>query len=76
MGNIRTVVGLSRENMFHQQYLVELKPAHIRAKRNTHIRGLVYGIAQGMGFFAFSACMYYGGELIKNEGLPYSSVFK
>ncbi|GLH02038.1 Multidrug resistance protein homolog 49 [Gryllus bimaculatus] len=76
VGNIRTVVGLGRERQFHAQYLIELLPAHKLALRNTHLRGLVYGVARSIMFFAYAACMYYGGTLVKNEGMEISIVFK
>jgi len=40
------------------------------------MRGFVFGFAQSVPFFAYSAVMYYGGQLIENEGLGYEKVFK
>lgn len=62
--------------MFHHQYMIELEPAFVRAQRNTHVRAIVYGLARSVGFFAYSACMFYGGHLVVTDGLPYSDVFK
>ena len=76
VSNIRTVVSLGKEPMFHKQYMALLEPSVAVAKRNTHYRGFVYGIARSLMFFAFAACMFYGGYLVANEGLFYGDVFK
>ena len=74
--NIRTVAGLGREKTFVQKYIHELITPHNEAKRKSHIRGLVFGFAQSMPFFAYAGCMYYGGYLVDQEELEYQSVFK
>nr|CAD7261445.1 unnamed protein product [Timema shepardi] len=76
VSNIRTVAGLGTEKTFHDNYMMELQPAHIIALRNSHFRALVYGLATSISYFAFSACMYYGGQLVEQEGIPYADVFK
>ena len=42
----------------------------------THLRGIVFGFAQSVPFFAYCGCMYYGGLLVQNEGLEYKKVFR
>lgn len=76
VSNIRTVVSLGRENMFHEQYVALLTPSVQLAKRNTHYRGIVYGLARSLMFFAYATCMFYGGHLVVYSGLPYGDVFK
>lgn len=76
VSNVRTVVSLGREDMFHYQYMATLLPACNKAKKNTHWRGLVYGLARSIMFFAYAATMYYGGYCIVNNGMPYGNVFK
>ncbi|XP_049809971.1 ATP-dependent translocase ABCB1-like [Schistocerca nitens] len=76
VGNIRTVAGLCKERYFHQQYMLELRPSYRLARRNVHVRGVVFGLSRSIGFFAYSACMFYGGSLVESEGLPYKDVFK
>ncbi|XP_055837899.1 ATP-dependent translocase ABCB1 [Episyrphus balteatus] len=76
VSNVRTVVSLGREDMFQVQYMDTLLPACNKAKRNTHYRGLVYGLARSIMFFAYAATMYYGGYCIVNNGMPYGNVFK
>jgi ATP-binding cassette subfamily B (MDR/TAP) protein 1 len=74
--NIRTVAGLRREKTFVERYIAELSGPHETAKRKAHVRGLVFGFAQAMPFFAYAGCMYYGGYLVSTEDLPYENVFK
>lgn len=75
VSNIRTVVSLGREKMFYQQYMDFLEPSLKAAKKNTHFRGLVYGTARSIMYFAFAVCMLYGGKLVVDHGVPYSDVF-
>ncbi|KAH8371803.1 hypothetical protein KR093_008900 [Drosophila rubida] len=76
VSNIRTVVSLGREDMFHKNYIDMLTPAVEKSKKNTHYRGIVYGLARSMMFFAYAACMYYGGWCVVNRGLLFGDVFK
>ncbi|KAH8400874.1 hypothetical protein KR009_001610 [Drosophila setifemur] len=76
VSNIRTVVGLGREEMFHTNYIGMLVPAVEISKRNTHYRGLVYGLARSLMFFAYAACMYYGAWCVVNRGMQFGDVFK
>ena len=46
------------------------------ARMRTHLRGLVFGFAQSVPFFAYCGCMYYGGILVQSEGLEYKKVFR
>ncbi|KAL7735125.1 hypothetical protein ACLKA6_001990 [Drosophila palustris] len=52
-----------------------LTPAVEKSKKNTHYRGIVYGMARSMMFFAYAACMYYGGWCVVNRGLLFGDVF-
>ncbi|XP_026840827.1 multidrug resistance protein 1A [Drosophila persimilis] len=76
VSNIRTVVSLGREEMFHQTYIGMLIPSVNKAKKNTHFRGLVYGLARSLMFFAYAACMYYGTWCVINRGIMFGDVFK
>lgn len=76
VSSVRTVVSLGREDMFHDQYMQTLLPACNTAKRNTHYRGMVYGLARSIMFFAYAATMVYGGYCIVNYNMPYGNVFK
>ncbi|XP_024941153.1 multidrug resistance protein 2 [Cephus cinctus] len=76
MANIRTVVGLGTEDIFHRNYVSAITPAFVEGKRNTHIRAVIYSFARSMPFFAYAIIMYYGGYLIENEGLEFTNLFK
>lgn len=76
VGNIRTVAGLCREKGFYEQYVKELKPANKIALRNNHLRGGIMGMSRSVVFFAYAACMFYGGQLIVYDKLDYTTVFK
>ena len=76
IANIRTVAGLRREQLFVEKYKAELSGPHDKAKKKAHLRGMVFGFAQSMPFFAYATCMYYGGYLVENEDLEYEKVFK
>lgn len=54
----------------------ELTPHQKVAKRNSHFRAFVLGMGRSLMFFAFAACMYYGGYLIENENMEPTKVFK
>lgn len=75
VGNIRTVVSLGRERMFYKMYLDVLEPTVRNAKRVTHMRGLVFGMARSIWFFAYAACMVYGAQLVADEQMSIATVF-
>lgn len=76
VGNIRTVVSLGCEKIFYNLYIDELAP-HIKTSlRATHSRSLVLGFSRAIILFAFSACLYYGGFLIRDDRVPYGDVMK
>ncbi|XP_059085284.1 ATP-dependent translocase ABCB1-like isoform X2 [Tigriopus californicus] len=76
ISNIRTVAGLGRERTFEELYLAALRQPHVDAKKRSHVRGLIFGFAQSVPFFAYSGCMFYGGWLVENQDLDYKNVFK
>lgn len=70
------MAGLGREKTFHEQYMLELVPAYKLAQRNTHLRGLVFGLARSIMFFAYATAMYYGGRLVVEEGVTFENILK
>ncbi|XP_017777603.1 PREDICTED: multidrug resistance protein 1B [Nicrophorus vespilloides] len=76
VGNIRTVVSLGCEETFHVIYVNQLLPYTTRAKKNLHFRAFVLGLARSIMFFAFAACMYYGGYLMREEQMDFTKVLK
>lgn len=75
MSNIRTVASLGCEQIFESLYVEQLLPHHKLAKRNTHIKAIVLAIARSIIFYAYAACIFYGGILVINDGMPISKVF-
>lgn len=75
VSNIRTVVGLGRERMFYNKFMEMLEPSLASAKRLTHIRGLVFGVARSVFFFAFAACIAYGSQLVADGEISIAAVF-
>ncbi|XP_017777587.1 PREDICTED: multidrug resistance protein 1B-like isoform X2 [Nicrophorus vespilloides] len=76
ISNIRTVASLGCEKIFHTQFLEVLGPHYRKARRGTHLRGIILGMSRSLMFFTYAASIYYGGTLIQNEKLHYSLVFK
>ncbi|XP_060520271.1 ATP-dependent translocase ABCB1-like [Cylas formicarius] len=76
VGNIRTVASLGCEEVFYQIYVAELLPHIKRSIKGTHGRALILGLSQGLSFFAYATCMYYGGYLIKDNEVEYGDVYK
>lgn len=76
VSNVRTVIGLCREDTFFQAYVSSMIPSLRLGIKNTHYRGLVFGMARAVSYFAYAACIYYGGYLMETEGLFYATVFK
>lgn len=76
--NIRTVAGLGIEDNFASRYSDALATSSILKKYNldSHLRGLLFGIAQSTMFLSYALIMYYGSYLINNEDLPYGDSFK
>ena len=70
------MAGLRREETFVKRYTDLLTGPHQATRKNAVIRGLVFGFAQSIIFFAYATCMYYGGQLVDKEGLEYEKVFK
>ncbi|KAF2883638.1 hypothetical protein ILUMI_22510 [Ignelater luminosus] len=75
ISSIRTVASLNCEQTFHDLYMKEIVPYQAAAKRNTHFRGVVYGVSRSLMFYAYSAALYYGTTLVMNEQLDYARVF-
>ncbi|CAB3362047.1 Hypothetical predicted protein [Cloeon dipterum] len=76
VSNIRTVAGLCREKSVHVEYMRELEAPFRKSLRYSYTRGIVFGIARSLMFFAYASCMCYGGHLIISDGVSYASVFK
>ena len=58
--------------MMMQALAAPHRSAHVRS----NVRGIVFGFAQSVPFFAYGGCMFYGGYLVYTEGIQYKIVFK
>ncbi|XP_077128891.1 bile salt export pump-like [Ranitomeya variabilis] len=76
IGNIRTVAGLGKENMFVQMYEKELEMPYQAAVKKAHVYGVSFGFSQCVIFMAYAASFRFGGFLVNTEGLHYSNVFR
>ncbi|XP_043474594.1 ATP-dependent translocase ABCB1 isoform X1 [Leptopilina heterotoma] len=76
VSNIRTVIALGIQDNCYHSYVASMQPSLALAKRNTHYRGLIFAMARSISYIALACCMYYGGYLMKEEGIPYSTVFR
>lgn len=74
--NIRTVASLGREQLFHEKYLASLVYPHKVAFKRAWIRGVVYGATKTVSMLSYAATIYYGGLLVSNGSLQFTSVFK
>lgn len=75
VSNIRTVMALGCEKMFNAQYVRLLEPSLVAAKKLTHVRGLVYGVARSLMSFANAACIAYGAHLVVTGEMTIAAVF-
>lgn len=76
MANVRTVASLGGETKILQDYIMQLLPALLSAKRASHWRGVVFGLSRSLFNFVIAASLYYGGTLIVYEKIEYEVVFK
>jgi hypothetical protein len=56
--------------------MLDLLSAHKVAVRNTYIRGVVFGFARSIMFFSYSTTMYYGGQLVVEDGITFETILK
>ncbi|XP_071033679.1 ATP-dependent translocase ABCB1 isoform X2 [Parasteatoda tepidariorum] len=74
--SIRTVASLHQEkNFYHQFYSALLKPLK-NSRKMAHIRGLIYGFAQGLNPFSYAAVLYYGSILVADQEMKYEDLLK
>ena len=47
-----------------------------RLKKQSHMRGFLFGFAQAVPNYGYGLILWYGGYLVENEGLLYKDAFK
>ncbi|XP_054157886.1 ATP-dependent translocase ABCB1-like [Oppia nitens] len=76
IGSVRTVASLHQESTFTTNYSNSLQKQFIKSKIRAHLRGITFGLAQGMGNFAYGIGLLYGSKLIVDKELTYGNLFK
>lgn len=76
IANIRTVTSLGQEQSVLDRYNDQIDRVDIACRKKTRFRGVVFGLGQVAPFIAYGISLYYGGQLIANDGLPYENVIK
>ncbi|RXM29043.1 Bile salt export pump [Acipenser ruthenus] len=76
LGNIRTIAGLAKENMFVKLYELQLEEPYRAAKKKAVVYGVCFAFAQCVIFMAYAASFRFGGYLVNNDGIHYIVVFR
>ena len=71
ISNIRTVASLGQQETFHTLYMNCLVESHLATKRNSLIRGFIFGLAINLTVLMSIVSFYIGGYLIVNENLDF-----
>lgn len=69
------MVSLGCEKVFLEQYVNELSPYLATAKKKSHIKGIVQGMARSLLMFSYAAGIKYGANLIISGEIDYGTVF-
>ncbi|XP_057369928.1 ATP-dependent translocase ABCB1-like [Daphnia carinata] len=75
ISNIRTVVGLNKQEHFHTSYTEILNMGQQTLRRRAAVRGLVCSLASNLDTLVSIFFMFYGGYLVQNEATPVKNVF-
>jgi len=62
--NIRTVLTLGKEKLFHQKYLDEIRLPHMQALKGANLASFGFGFSQGVIFMVYALAFYFGSRLI------------
>lgn len=73
--NIRTVMSLGQQKLFHKMYMERLRKPHLVALKNAWIRGVVYGLANSIPMFTFASTLFYGSSFLAS-GLAFEAIIK
>ncbi|KAK4292716.1 hypothetical protein Pmani_034533 [Petrolisthes manimaculis] len=76
ISNIRTVASLHREEHITAQYIEALKGTHQASVKKANVRGVTFGLANGLPIIAYGAILFYGGYLVKEGQMNFKNVFK
>ncbi|XP_075683420.1 ATP-dependent translocase ABCB1-like [Rhinoderma darwinii] len=73
--NIRTVVSLTREDVFYEKYNANLTSSYRDTLKKAPIYGLAYAVAHSLGFFINAAVFRFGAWLISHCYMHFENVF-
>nr|XP_032831471.1 ATP-dependent translocase ABCB1-like [Petromyzon marinus] len=73
--NIRTVVGLCREDAFFQSFVNSLEDVHKKSLRQAPLSGLTYGVSQMMLYFIYAVTFRFGAWLVAHQYMTFENVF-
>ncbi|CAN0362630.1 unnamed protein product [Lampetra fluviatilis] len=73
--NIRTVVGLCREDAFFQSFADSLEDVHKQSMRQAPLSGLTYGISQMMLYIIYAVTFRFGAWLVAHQYMTFENVF-
>ena len=76
LSNIRTVASLHQELNFWMRYHEALESDFRKSRFDAVMRGITFGLSQGLNNFAYAVAFFYGSRLIINGDLDYSKLFK
>ncbi|KAI2799339.1 Pgp-2p [Blomia tropicalis] len=76
ISNIRTVASLHQELTFWLKYENALSIDFHKSRFEAHIKGITFGLSQGVFNFAYAVALFYGSRLMISDGLEYSNLFK
>lgn len=76
ISNIRTVASLGQEKDIVQRYSEQIDVVDQACAKKLRFRGLVFGLGQATPFLAYGLSLYYGGNLVANDKLPYENIIK
>lgn len=75
ISNIRTVVGLNKQEHFYENYKEILEMGQQPLRMRAAVRGLVCALASNLDTLVSIFFMFYGGYLVQNEAIPVKNVF-
>ncbi|XP_048367466.1 ATP-binding cassette sub-family B member 5 [Sphaerodactylus townsendi] len=73
--NIRTVVALTREDRFFEQYKASLAGPYRDSLKKAPLNGFTYGISQCANFFINAAVFRFGAWLVVNHYMDFEQLF-
>lgn len=76
ISNIRTVASLHQELSFWMKYEHALAADFHKSRFEAHIKGITFGLSQGVFNLAYAVALFYGSRLIISDNLEYGNLFK